>query len=121
MPLTGWLRWMLLSAVMAATATFFLALPAVQLGNRALQHRVALPAVTTAAVPLLAPSTPARVCVTRHGLCPIGLVRAGDPCRCPDSLHGSVPGRVEMVGGPPAPTRLRDRPSEEAGDPLFGP
>ena len=37
MSLTGWPRWMLLSAVMAITATF-LALPAVRLGTRALQH-----------------------------------------------------------------------------------
>jgi hypothetical protein len=29
-------------------------------------------------------STAARVCVTRRSLCPIGLVRAGDPCSCPD-------------------------------------
>jgi hypothetical protein len=120
MPLTGWPRWMLLSAVMTITATF-LALPAVQPGNHALQHRVPLPAVTAAAVPLFTSSTPARVCMTRHGLCPIGLVRAGDPCRCPDPLHGSMPGHVEIVGGPLAPTHLRAWPSEEAEDPLFGP
>ena len=120
MSLTGWPRWMLLAAVMAITATF-LALPAVQLGNRALQHRGPLPAVTAPAAPLLAPSTPARACVTRRGLCPIGLVRAGDPCSCPDPLHGSVSGHVEPVGGPLVRGHSRDWPSEEAEDPLLGP
>ena len=120
MSLTGWPRWMLLAAVMAITATF-LALPAVQLGNRALQHGVPLPAVTAPAAPLLTPSIPARACVTRRGLCPIGLVRAGDPCSCPDPLHGSVSGHVEPVGGPLVRGHSRDWPSEEAEGPLFGP
>ena len=120
MSLTGWPRWMLLAAVMAITATF-LALPAVQQGNRALQHRGPLPAVTAPAAPLLAPSIPARACVTRRGLCPIGLVRAGDPCSCPDPLHGSVSGHVEPFGGPFVRARSRDWPGEEAEDPLFCP
>ena len=121
MSLTGWPRWMLLAAVMAITATF-LALPAVQQGNRALQHRGPLPAVTAPAAPLLAPSIPARACVTRRGLCPIGLVRAGDPCSCPDPLHGSVSGHVERVGGPSArATHTRDWPGEEAEGPVLGP
>jgi hypothetical protein len=121
MSLTAWPRWTLLAAATAITATF-LALPAVQLGNLALQHRVPRPAVTAVAAPLFTPSTPARVCVTRHGLCPIGPVRAGDPCRCPDPLHGGVSGHVEPVGGPLAYPRSRDWPSEEeAEDPLFGP
>ena len=110
---------MLLAAAMAITATF-LALPAVQQGNRALQHRGPLPAVTGAA-PLLTPSILARACVTRRGLCPIGLVRAGDPCSCPDPLHGSVSGHVEPVGGPPTRTQPRDWPSEDPLDTLYGP
>ena len=111
---------MLLSVVMAITATF-LALPAVLLGTRALQHGIPLPTVTAPAAPLRAPSIPARVCVTRRGMCPIGLVRAGDPCSCPNSLRGSVSGHVESVGGPLARAHSRDWPSEEAEDPLFGP
>jgi hypothetical protein len=125
MSLASWPRWMLLPAAMAITAATFLALPAVQPGNRALRHGGPLPAVPFAAAPPVAPSTPARVCVTRRGLCPVGPVRAGDPCRCPDPLHGSVPGHVEPVGGPPArATRSRDwPPSGEAAEdaPPFGP
>ena len=122
MSLTGWPRWMLLSAAMAITATF-LALPAVQLGTRPLQHRGPLPAVTTAAAPLPTPAIVARVCVCSRGMCAVGLVRAGDPCSCPDPLHGNMAGHVELVGGPLArATHLRDWPSEaEAYDPLFGP
>ena len=114
MSLTGWPRWMLLAVVMAITATI-LALPAAQLGNRALRHRV-----TAAPPPLFIPSTPARACVTRRGLCPIGLVRAGDPCSCPDPLHGSVSGHVEPVGGPLVRGHSRDWPSEEAEGPVLG-
>jgi hypothetical protein len=122
MPLTAWPRWMLLAAATAIAAATFLALTAVQPGNLALQHRVPRPAVTAVVAPLFTPSTPARVCVTRHGLCPIGPVRAGDPCRCPDPLHGSVSGHVEPVGGPLAYPRSRNWPSEEAAeDFLFGP
>src|SRR5215212_3430182 len=112
MSLTGWPRWLLLSAVMAIIVAF-LALPAVQLGNRTFQHRGPLPAVTAPAAPLLTPSTSARACVTRRGLCPIGLVRAGDLCRCPDPLHGSVSGHVEPAGGPFAYPHSRNWPSEE--------
>ena len=122
MSLAGWPSWMLLSAAMAITAAAFLALPAVQSGNRALRHGGVLPAVPFAAAPAVAPSIPARVCVTRRGLCPVGPVRAGDPCRCPDPLHGSAPGHVEPVGGPLArATRSRDWPSEGEEDLLFGP
>ncbi len=121
MSLTAWPRWMLLSAVMAITATF-LSLPAVQLGNLALQHGGPLPAVAAMVAPLFTPSTPAWVCVTRRSLCPVGLVRAGDPCRCPAPLHGSMSGHVEPVGGPLAYPHSRNWPSEEeAEDPLFGP
>jgi hypothetical protein len=113
---------MLLSAAMAITAAAFLALPAVRSGNGALRHGGVPPAVPAAAAPPVALSIPARVCVTRRGLCPIGPVRAGDPCRCPDPLHGSAPGHVEPVGGPLArATRSRAWPSEGAEDFLFGP
>jgi hypothetical protein len=113
---------MLVAAATAITAATFLALPAVQPGNRALRHGGPLPAVAAVAAPLFTPPTPARVCVTRQGLCPVGPVRAGDPCRCPDPLHGSAPGHVEPVGGPLAYPRSRNWPSEEeAEDPLFGP
>jgi hypothetical protein len=122
MSLAGWPSWMLLPAAMAITAATFLALPAVQPGNRALRHGGPPPAVPFASAPPVAPSTPARVCVTRRGLCPVGPVRAGDPCRCPDPLHGSALGHVEPVGGPLArATRSRDWPSEGAEDFLFGP
>ena len=122
MSVTGWPSWMLLPAATAITAAAFLALPAVQPGNRALRHGGPLPAVPFAAAPPVALSIPARVCVTRRGLCPVGPVRAGDPCRCPDPLRGSAPGHVEPVGGPPArATRSRDWPSEGAEDFLFGP
>jgi hypothetical protein len=124
MSLTAGPRLMLLAAVMAITATF-LALPAGRLGNRALQHQALLPAVIVPAAPFFTPSTAARVCVTRRGLCPVGLVRAGDPCSCPDPLHGSVSGHVEPVGGPLAYPHSRNWPSEEeeeeSGRALFGP
>ena len=123
MSLTAGPRLMLLAAVMAITATF-LALPAGRLGNRALQHGSPLPALTVPAAPLFTPLTAARVCVTRRSLCPIGLVRAGDPCSCPDPLHGSVSGHVEPVGGPLAYPHSRNWPSEEeeeSGRALFGP
>ena len=112
---------MLLSAAMAITATF-LALPAGRLGNLALQHRGLRPAVTAVMAPLVTASTAARVCVTRRSLCPIGLVRAGDPCSCPDPLHGSVSGHVEPVAGPLAYPHSRNWPSEEeSGRALFRP
>jgi hypothetical protein len=120
MSLTDWPPWMLLLAAMAIAATF-LAVPAVQLGSRALEHGVALPAVAAPAAPLLTPSTPARACVTRRGLCPIGLVRAGDPCSCLDPLHGSMVGHVEPVGGPLARGHSRDWPSAAGEGPLLGP
>src|SRR5215212_1876244 len=110
--LTTWPRWTPLAAAMAITATF-LALPAARLGNRALQHGSPLPALTVPAAPFFTPLTAARVCVTRRGLCPTGLVRAGDPCRCPDPLHGSVSGHVEPAGGPFAYPHSRNWPSEE--------
>jgi hypothetical protein len=47
--------------------------------------------------------------------------RAGDPCSCPDPLHGSISGHVEPVGGPLVRGHLRDWPSEEAEGPLLGP
>ena len=111
---------MLLSAVMAIRATF-LHLPAVLLGTRAVQHWVRLPAVTAAAAPLFTPSNPARACVSRHGPCPIGPVRADDPCSCPDPLLGSMAGHVEPVAGPLVRAHSRDWPSGEAAGPLFGP
>jgi hypothetical protein len=119
--LTAWPRWMLLSAAMAITA-IFLTFPAMLMGNHTLQHQVPLPAGTVAAAPLFTPSPVARVCVTRRGLCPIGLVRAGDPCSCPDPLQGGVSGHVEPVGGPLAYPHSRNWPSEEEAEkPLFGP
>ena len=120
--LIGWPRWMLLAAAMVITATF-LALPATQLGRRALLREISLPAVTTPAAALPPSSSRARACVTRRGLCSVGHVRAGDPCSCPYPLHGNMPGHVEPVGGPLArATHSRDWPSEaESEDPLFGP
>jgi hypothetical protein len=120
MSLTGWPRWMLLAAAMAITATF-LALPAVRLETRPHQQRGPRPAMTAAAALLLTPSTAARGCVTPRGMCAIGRVRAGDPCSCPDSLHGSMPGHVELVGGPLAHGHSRDWPSVAAEDPLLRP
>ena len=122
MSLTAWPRWTLLAAAMAITATF-LALPAGRLENRALQHGRPLPATIVTAASLVTASTAARVCVTRRSLCPIGLVRAGDPCSCPDPLHGSISGHVEPVGGPLAYPGSRNWPSaeEESESAFFGP
>ena len=121
MSLTAWPRWTLLAAVMAITATS-LALPGARLENRAFQHGGRLPATIVTAASLVTASTAARVCVTRRSLCPIGLVRAGDPCSCPDPLHGSVSGHVEPVGGPLAYPYSRNWPSEEeSGSAFFGP
>ncbi len=79
------------------------------------------PAEALVATPPTAP--PARVCVTRGGFCPVGLVRAGDPCSCPDNLDGNVPGYVELVRGGSAQraTRTwptRDEPDRDEADPL---
>jgi hypothetical protein len=51
------------------------------------------------------------VCVTRHGLCPGPIARAGDPCSCPHLLRGSVPGHVERVGAAPARPRSSNWPA----------
>lgn len=77
---------------------------------------------------VVAPALPtARACVTRYGFCPVGMVRAGDPCRCPDTLRGSVPGHVELISGAVGqgsgrhwPNRLGAEPRETLG-PRFGP
>ena len=50
------------------------------------------PALVSAAEPL-------RMCSTRYGYCPVGPLRAFDPCRCPHPLRGSVPGKVWVLGG----------------------
>ena len=110
---------MLLAAALAVTAVL-LGPAALHLGKRAVRHETAPPATTAPAAPPV-PSSPERVCVTPAGLCPIGLVRAGDPCTCPDPLHGNVAGHVEPVGGPPTRTRPRDWPSEDPLDTLYGP
>lgn len=64
--------------------------------------------------------TPARVCVTQLGMCPVGLVRRGDPCTCPDTLYGNVPGQVESVRGTPEPVDTRKWPARDVEDPLEG-
>ena len=89
-----------------------LALPALHVGESAVPD-TARPAAAT-------PLDPERVCVTRAGLCPIGAVRAGDPCTCPDPVRGNVAGHVETVAGPPAVTNPRDWPGG-AEDMLYGP
>ncbi len=81
------------------------------------------------AAPVVAPPQlpPARVCVTRHGFCPVGPVKAGDPCRCPDTLQGSVPGHAELVRGATGRVNTRAWPGRQGGDslenlgPLVGP
>src|SRR5829696_3203636 len=111
--------WTPLAAAVTVAAAL-LALLAAWLGDRALRHPVPLPALgAPAAFP--APLTPARVCMTRHGMCPIGPVPAGAPCGCPHPLSGSVPGHAERLDGPSFRTGARDWESqgtEEAGDPL---
>lgn len=62
--------------------------------------------------------TPARVCVTQHGMCPVGPVRRGDPCTCPDTLYGNVPGHVESVRGTPDRADTRKWPARDVEDPL---
>ena len=109
---TVWPRRMLLAAALAVV-TIVLALPALHLGEGAVRDATKPPAAT-----LL---DPGRVCVTRAGLCPIGAVRIGDPCTCPDPLQGNVVGHVEVVGGPPAITNPRDWPGGDAEDLLYGP
>lgn len=71
-------------------------------------------------VPVVAPPQPppARVCVTRQGFCPVGMVRVGDPCRCPDTLRGSIPGRVELVRGAAGRIDPRYWPNRQGEDPL---
>ena len=126
MPLTRWPPWMLPSSVIAITATF-LALLSARPGDRALQHRVRPPSVSTStelprdAVVLSTPLTLPRVCMTRYGMCPTDLVPAGGPCDCPHPLRGSVPGHAELLGGTSVRTDSRYLPSrdtEEAEDPL---
>lgn len=112
-----WPRWVLLAVVLAIVLVL-LASPALHLGERAAGHATAPPAPATARAGLF---DPGRVCVTRAGLCPIGAVRAGDPCTCPDPLQGNVVGHVEAVGGPPVVTNPRDWPGGDAEDLLYGP
>ncbi len=83
-----------------------------------LEHRVLPPALAAVVSPNPLPL--ARMCVTRSGMCPIGLVPipAGDPCGCPDLLHGSVPGYVELLVGSSIRTGLHGWPKQEAKDPL---
>jgi hypothetical protein len=105
---------------LAAAVTVAAVLLAAWLGDRALLHPVPLPALAAAAA-FLAPFTPARVCMTRHGMCPIGPVPAGAPCGCPHPLGGSVPGHAERLDGPSFRTGARDwesQETEEAEDPL---
>lgn len=71
---------------------------------------------TTIALPSEPPL--ARVCVTRHGFCPVGLVRVGDPCSCPDTLYGNVPGRVELVRDASNQAKTRNWPERYLEDPL---
>lgn len=64
--------------------------------------RAVAPPVRLGAEPAAGPPVAtAKVCVTRHGLCPAAAVRAGDPCGCPHPLRGTVLGHVERVGGRP--------------------
>jgi hypothetical protein len=105
---------------LAAAVTVAAALLAAWLGDRALLHPIPLPALAAPAA-FLAPLTPARVCMTRHGMCPIGPVPAGAPCGCPHPLSGSVPGHAERLDGPSFRTGARDwesQETEEAEDPL---
>ena len=84
-------------------------------------HSLNQPAATVVAV-AAAKTPPARICVTRHGACSIGLVRAGDPCSCWYSIHGNVRGRVELVRS----AIDRNQPGQaedplESLSPLYGP
>lgn len=71
-----------------------------------------------AAVTMPAELTPARVCVTQLGMCLVGLVRRGDPCSCPDTLYGNVPGQVESVRGTPGRVDTRKWPARDVEDSL---
>ncbi|MFO1074744.1 MAG: hypothetical protein U1E17_19050 [Geminicoccaceae bacterium] len=107
-------RRMLLVAALAVAAVAA-AVPALQRSERAARP------VAAASPATAAPANPLRVCVTRAGLCPIGAVRAGDPCTCSDPLRGTVPGHVETVGGPPSAGSRRDWPGSGAEELLYGP
>lgn len=113
---TAWPRRMLLAAALAVAA-IVLALPILHLGERAAGNATAPPAPAAARAGLF---DPGRVCVTPAGLCPIGAVRAGDPCGCPDPLRGNVVGHVETVRGPPSAASPHDWPGD-AEDLLYGP
>jgi hypothetical protein len=78
--------------------------------------RIANPPAPPVVAP--APPPPARVCVTHQGFCPVEVVRAGDPCACPDTLRGSVPGRVELAPDAADEPDLRGWPDRETEDPL---
>ena len=71
-------------------------------------------AAATVVVPQEMP--PARVCVTRKSFCPIGLVRASDPCSCPDTLDGNVPGYVKLVDGQSTMTTSQAWPDRDGID-----
>ena len=114
-----WPRRMLLAAALAIVA--LLAAPALHLGQRAVRPVAVLPAATDPVATIPGRSITERVCVTRAGFCPIGPVRAGDPCSCPDPLHGNVGGHVETVGGPLAHPKSRDWPGGDGVDGLYGP
>lgn len=59
------------------------------------------------------------VCVTSAGFCPVPVTRTGDPCTCPDALHGLVPGHVERVESAPVRQNSRDWPERDTANDLY--
>lgn len=64
-------------------------------------------------------ATPATVCVTRAGFCPVTLARTGDPCGCPHPLRGVVAGHIERVDGTPMLPHSSDWPERHPTDQLY--
>ena len=92
----GWLA--MLSASLIVLSAFILLAGAGRTEWRALPVGVEREGAGLPIRPALFPADlPVRMCVTRYGYCPIGPLRAGDPCGCPHTLRGSVPGKVRVL------------------------
>lgn len=117
MLLQRWPPWLLTLLALGTVAVLTLAL---SISSPHGGRSIVQPSTRPGAIePEAGPPMLARICVTRHGFCPVGAAPAGEPCGCPHPLRGSVPGHVQPLGGGASPGALgRDWPEDEAEDPL---
>ena len=94
MLLQRWPPW-LLALLALVTLAALAALTGAWTGTRQTLPRAAIPppariirTSSPASHPTAARPLAVRICVTRHGFCPVGTARTGDPCGCPHPLAG---------------------------------